>query len=251
MSAADENRDRLVIQGMGGNGVVSNRDEVIVRLDEGSPTITLNETGWEVVERPQKPGLVRWTGVAPITQDVPIIIDGFLKKKIDGKPNSHKSVQKEVKTLRRLAGLAWTGYDRHAPMPVTVRGPIHHDNLRWVISGIAEGESIRANNGVLIRYHAVITLTQYRNPDQIRVKRRPRPTSHKVKKGETLKKISVRLFGTPKWWKRIGNAQKKPIKDPDKELKAGRVLRIPRIPPKNPHKHNRLASTGKRWSTKR
>ncbi|HTU14196.1 MAG TPA: LysM peptidoglycan-binding domain-containing protein [Solirubrobacterales bacterium] len=206
---------------------------VTVRLDEGSPTLTLNDTGWEAVGRPQKPSLVRWTGIAPITQDVPIIIDGFQvadpRKPLDGPVN--KSVVKRVRALWDIAGFSWSAYDDGSPPAiVTIEGPggIHFPKQRWVISGISEGETIRSNDGTLVRYHAVISLIRWRNADQIKVKRRPDPVKYTVKKGDTLNKIAVKVYKNRKYWKQIGNAQKPPIKDPDKELKVGRVLRLPK-----------------------
>lgn len=204
-----------------------------VRLDEGSPTITSNETGWEAINRPLKSGLVRWNGIAPITQDVPIIIDGFRESKTV-RWDERKTVEWDVNALRILAGIGWSEYDGLPPTVVRLYGAIHHSDFRWVISGITEGETIRNNNGSLIRYHAVISLTEYRRPDQIKVRRNPHPGPQRkpfytVKKGDTLNKIAVKLYNHRRWWKLIAKAQKPPIKDPDRELKVGRELRLPNL----------------------
>lgn len=53
------------------------------------------------------------------------------------------------------------------------------------------------------------------------------PTTHVVKKGETLRKLADRYYGEPGKWRVIAKANK--IKDPSK-LKVGRKLRIPKEP---------------------
>lgn len=198
------------------------KDRVLsVQLDEGSPILTSTETGWEVISRPQKSGLVRWTGIGPITQDVPILIDGYVNR---------QPVTESVQALRTMAGIGWGRYKGNPPKPVKLVGGIHRRDLTWVISGITEGESIRSNGGQLLRYHAVISLTEYEKPDQIRLSPAPEPKIYIVKKGDTLKTIAAHWYGDKKWWKLIGNAQKRPIKDPDKKLTVGRELRMPRKP---------------------
>lgn len=53
------------------------------------------------------------------------------------------------------------------------------------------------------------------------------PTTHVLKKGETLRKLADRYYGEPAKWRLIAKANK--IKNPDK-LKVGAKLRIPKEP---------------------
>lgn len=53
------------------------------------------------------------------------------------------------------------------------------------------------------------------------------PTTHVVKKGDTLRKLADRYYGEPGKWRVIAKTNK--IKDPSK-LKVGRKLRIPKEP---------------------
>ncbi|MBI4435862.1 MAG: LysM peptidoglycan-binding domain-containing protein [Candidatus Omnitrophica bacterium] len=54
----------------------------------------------------------------------------------------------------------------------------------------------------------------------------PSYTSYTVQKGETLGEISGKLYGTSKSWRRIYEANRDVLKDPD-HLTPGQVLRIP------------------------
>jgi len=51
--------------------------------------------------------------------------------------------------------------------------------------------------------------------------------TYKVQKGDTLQKISYKFYGTHKKWKKIFEANKDKIKDPD-FIKEGLILKIPK-----------------------
>ncbi len=52
-------------------------------------------------------------------------------------------------------------------------------------------------------------------------------TNYKVQKGETLQKISQKLYGTTKKWKKLYNINKDLLKSPDK-LRPGMTIRVPK-----------------------
>jgi nucleoid-associated protein YgaU len=54
----------------------------------------------------------------------------------------------------------------------------------------------------------------------------PDSTTYVVQKGDTLQKISSKVYGTTKKWKKIFEANKELLKDPDK-IKPGQELVIP------------------------
>jgi len=58
------------------------------------------------------------------------------------------------------------------------------------------------------------------------VEEKPVMTKYKVKKGQTLADVSKDVYGTTKKWKKIYEANKAKIKNPDK-IYAGQVLNIP------------------------
>ena len=52
-------------------------------------------------------------------------------------------------------------------------------------------------------------------------------TDYKVQKGETLQKISKKLYGTTKQWKKLYDLNKNVLKSPDK-IRPGMTIKIPR-----------------------
>ena len=50
---------------------------------------------------------------------------------------------------------------------------------------------------------------------------------YKVQKGETLQKISMKLFGTTKKWKKLFDLNKDVLKSPDK-IRPGMVIKVPK-----------------------
>jgi nucleoid-associated protein YgaU len=104
-----------------------------------------------------------------------------------------------------------------------------------VITDVEEGEVLRlprSLGGNISRYQATLKVMEFINPDQIRLKRRKRarkrfPVFYVVRKGDTLLKIAHKVYGDKSKWKKIGEAQTPKIRDPRKQLKPGRKLRIP------------------------
>lgn len=108
---------------------------------------------------------------------------------------------------------------------------------RWVIESLDWGTNVIwgfNTHGVPVRFRqdVVVNLLQFVAPDPIPpahrggAGRRPRPKHkwHVVKRGETLRKISVAEYGNQKWWRDIQKANH--IKDP-KKLRVGQKLRMP------------------------
>lgn len=58
-------------------------------------------------------------------------------------------------------------------------------------------------------------------------KKHPRATTYTVKKGDTLRKLADRFYGSPSKWRAIADAQKPKITSATAGLKVGRRLRIP------------------------
>jgi len=65
-------------------------------------------------------------------------------------------------------------------------------------------------------------------PSLEKVKAKEEFTDYKVQKGETLQKISMKLFGTTKKWKKLYDLNKDILKSPDK-LRPGMVIKVPKL----------------------
>lgn len=67
--------------------------------------------------------------------------------------------------------------------------------------------------------------------------------TYKVKKNDTLQKISQQFYGTTKNWKKIYNANKDRLKSPDK-IRPGMDLKVPRLKNSKSHTPVKLEEKG-------
>lgn len=77
---------------------------------------------------------------------------------------------------------------------------------------------------------APMTNFESEGPAVERVEASQELTDYKVQKGDTLQKISMKLFGTTKKWKKLFNMNKDMLKSPDK-LRPGMVIKVPKTEP--------------------
>ena len=54
------------------------------------------------------------------------------------------------------------------------------------------------------------------------------PTSYTVKKGDSLEKISKKVYGSSKHWRKIYDANRATLKSPDR-IRVGQKLSIPHL----------------------
>lgn len=198
---------------------------VNVDLGEGGPRIVTTDTGWTTKSRPFNVGFSEWGGNEPVAQEVPIRIDGFKR---------NRSIEFDLDHLRIIAGIGTGDRDGYAPSAVKIDGPIHFSSKRWIIVGIEEGESIRsAGNGQVIRWTGTLQIVEFINPAQIRLRRKKRPRfvnlRHIAREGDTLLKIAIEHYDDKSMWRKIGLAQKPPIRDPRRKIKPGRRIILPGI----------------------
>src|SRR5262245_22666969 len=95
--------------------------DIRVPMGNGPATITGGLGGYEVVERHDNVGVTDWSKQQPITQDVPLLLNGY---------EAGRSVEREWNTIKRL-GLR-SSADRRPPV-FTVEGPIEFPHKRWVL----------------------------------------------------------------------------------------------------------------------
>jgi hypothetical protein len=157
----------------------------------------------------------------PFMQDVPVFLDGYAKG---------NSVQGQLDKLMSLGGEDGAVFRAF--------GPIHRSGIRYVYGGEPEfGETIRDNDGTLLRQRLTLRLMEYVPPDVVRLRRKrkkKKPSTggtsfpgnrYTTKSGDTLVKIAAKLYGDWRRWRQI--AQKNGLRDPNKSLKPGTTLKLP------------------------
>jgi len=218
MAAGDHAGQRITFRTV--NGSVKS---VTCMRGEAPPKLTDGFGGWEVQDRPKLVGATLWKGKSPLAMDIPVIFDGW----VDLEP-----VEDDI---TRITHMAWPPKPHAEPPKVKVGGGTPGDTYTWVISDITWGdEQIWAwYRGSMVRYRqdAVIKLLQHVDIAKVKAMRpmvagagATHVKFYRVKKGDTLPKIAVKVYGDRSKWKNIAKANK--IRDGQK-LVVGRQLRIP------------------------
>ena len=201
------------------------RLDFTVDMGNGPATLTGGLGGWQTVSVVDDVDLTDWIGQAPLTQDIPVFLDGF----------PDESVERDLKNIFKL------GRNTDGRPPVfEIDGPIHFPEAHWVLpeGGIAldADSTIRSDNGTLLRQALTLSVLEYVPPDEVgrRKKKRKktkagiadnRALTHTVPSGgETLARIAARELGSWEKWKLLG--PKNDITDPHRVLPAGRVIRL-------------------------
>lgn len=214
--------------------------EVRLRAEDGSVDITIpmgdgvaiptgGYGGYKAVDRQDGISVTDWVGQAPITEDVPLMLDGGRQK---------RSIERELAQVRRLG----RDPDGGPPPIFKVSGPIHHEGKRWVLpdNGIEfstdEEECKLRNDGEHYRQAFTLHLLEYVDPDTIRIRGKQRGRAglsgnvavggtYTTKKGDTLQSIAARELNDWRLWQELG--RKNGLTDPHQRLPAGKVLRYP------------------------
>jgi hypothetical protein len=193
-------------------------------MGDGAAKLTGGIGGFQQVDRANTVGITDWPGADLITQDVPVLLEGF---------RADQSVQTE---LDRLVALSITP-DRGEPSSFIVDGPIHFPGRRWVLDGIDFGDEIRrASDGVLTRQFLTLKLRESVDADNVTI---TGPGGGSAAGGvsfgariytvvgdnETLQTIAQKKLGDVKRAKEIGQLNN--IRDVRKKLKRGLSLHLP------------------------
>lgn len=209
---------------------------VTAELGDGYATPTASG-GWQVISRPRRVGMVDYQGRDPVTQDIPIVLDG-----------THRNASQEAAISRLFQMMLTRVGPRDEPPVIEVTGvPIPFHGLRWVINGISPGDEIRrSSDGHRIQAAMSVSLLEYVPGNVIskggsggsNSKKSSSPAKNSaaknkstskvktwvVKKGDTLYAIAAKEYGSGNDWHKIANANN--IRDP-KSLKPGTKLKIP------------------------
>lgn len=202
-----------------------------VLMGDGAATPTGGIGGWVQKERPDAKSLTEWPGNGTFTQDIPILINGFMDdNSVQGQANDiialgRKTDDDEVPPVFRIFGAIWMQW------------------LPYVLEGVDWGEEvIRDTDTRLLRQELILHVAEYEDPDQIRIKKRKRAgfgtgkgggtnfpgNVYIVRKGDTLIKIAMKIYGDRNVWKKL--AAKNNIRDPNKELEVGSEIKLPSNP---------------------
>lgn len=203
--------------------------DLTVMMGDGPATLTGGQGGWTEEQRRGLPPAIWWDSPSAYRQSIPILFDG-------------RDQEGSIQALQLLAGPD-RRHPRTPPPQVAIAGPaIWRADLTWVIESITPGTKVerRAEDGHVTKQDYTVNLLEY-NGVEVIVERSPsrqaagqggsnKPSraraTWKVKRGDTLRKISVAAYGDDKYWKAIANANK--IRD-GRTLTVGQVLKIPKL----------------------
>jgi|GEM_PF-2440031 len=221
--------------------IISKNPDIDITVPMGDGVATLPGTGlggWKSVERIEDVALSDWEGQAQLTQDVPLMLDGW---------GIHpQSVQRQLDTILKL-GRDTTG-DESVPPVFQVWGPVHFPGKWWVLpeEGIElstnEDEVMRGGDGTLYRQALTLHLLEYTHDIFGSKKKRPPnkgfgdqkrgpgigppvPLTHTTSANETFSSIAKDVFnGEWKRWSEI--ADKNPVfpRSPFLKLPPNRTL---------------------------
>lgn len=174
---------------------------------------------WSAIDRPGRKPLVVRDGDGLLTMALTVFL---------GHPDHQQTIEDELATLRRIAASG----DRVivGNLSPLERGPWRLDDVT------VTGELRQEGTNYLTRASVGLSFVEASdaNPKLGPVsggkkggKGKKLPTTHVVKKGDTLRRLADRYYGEPGKWRIIAKANS--IKDPD-TLKVGRKLRIPKEP---------------------
>lgn len=165
--------------------------------------------GSAIIEQVARPGLralTRERGWNPVSLDIPILLDGFRR---------NRSVEPEIAQLERMAGRSGQ------PHTVKLDGTgslVPYSGLTYYITNIDYGDQLLSAAGERVRVSATVTVVQVVQAETEksiakRTKARAKHAkSYRVKKGDTLRSISRKVYGTPDRWDDIRRAND--ISDP-------------------------------------
>lgn len=199
-------------------------------MGDGPATPTGGLGGWQQVPRPDAKSLTEWSGQDTVTQSIPLLINGF---------KEGNSVQGQANDIIAL-GRNTEGDE--VPPVFRIFGAIHFQWLQWVLEEVEwTDEVIRDPDTTLLRQEVVLKVAEFEDPDQFRSERVRHPfgtskgggtnypgSQYVAHKDDTCNIIAAKVYGDRTRGKVI--ADKNNIRDPNKELKPGTIIKLPTNP---------------------
>lgn len=215
---------------------IEDNRKFVANFADGPPVVIEGYAGWRVVDRPREVGIVEWQGRNPMLIEIPFLIDYWFDEQDIRTPG--KKCEAQVSNLEHLCGIG--GHQQPPLCIVNGHGAIPHDHtinskLRWVIEQVTwdrEVELRRSDNGRRLRAGGTIQVRQYLAARDLLHKIKPRqrasrPTSWRVRRGDTLMKIAKAVYGDANKWKIIADANH--FRDRRRPLKINDKLKIPKL----------------------
>jgi len=200
----------------------SGKVKITVEMGDGPATLTGGLGGWKTIERVDDVAMTNWEGKEPVTQDVPVLLDGWGR--------NPQSVQKDLDTILSL-GLGATVFK--------IKGPIHFEKKSWVLpdGGIDLGteDTIRLEDGTLVRQSLTLHLMEHIRTDVIKDRGRAgkegaigeaRPVTYTSKAGDNWMTIAAYVLGNWESWKEIAAKNPKLPKSPFDPIPGGTTVNL-------------------------
>jgi phage tail protein X len=213
-----------------------------VQMGDGPATITGGLGGWQTVERVDDIDGTSWEGQEPITQDVPLLLDGHPAwDRGAQRVTPRRSVEGELLTLFKLG----RDPDGGSPAVFQLEGPIYFPKKHWVLGSggidLNTDDTIRGGDGMLVRQSLTLHLTEY-VPLIPRKRKKPAigeavavqglgeavPVEYTTRQGDTFIAIAGRLYGQWPIWEAIADKNPKFPRNPMTPLPVGVELTLPR-----------------------
>lgn len=169
---------------------------LVVRFDEGSPTVTQGGARFEEVTRPKRADVVEFVGSAVYKQMIPSMFDGWS----DGTP-----VDGPCSTLEALANA----------IPFRIDGPVPHNNIDWYVESVDWGDAIY-DGGARVRQKFGLNLIQKADmPAVLGNERRQdlRKIKTVISRTGDLRELAQLVLGDSTLWRRFTNTKGKPFRD--------------------------------------
>lgn len=171
---------------------VTTRPAITLRCRLGATSAALKGGvgGWKAVERPGRDDGMEWGSLPSRTLEIPLLLDGFAER---------RTIDAEVNALYAM-GRPPPGAPRGTPPPtIRVGGMVPHGGREWVLTDIAEGESIWDGRHRL-RLWVAVTLGVPGDLDLVKVTAKkaggtPATRVYTVRSGDTLGSIARDKLG--------------------------------------------------------